>query len=109
MLIENVRSPLVSPTPIKKRRKCRSLYFSSSKALKRSRMTRSKKTVSKVGEATLGDPRRNLRFRGGGSTGDDNASVQSLDAVEENFEGVHEVHNLTLQGAVSNVSSEKFH
>jgi hypothetical protein len=75
MLIGNDRLPLVSPTPKKKRRKFRSLYFSSSKALRRSRMTRSKKTVSKVGDASFGEPRRNLRFRGGGSTGDDNASV----------------------------------
>jgi hypothetical protein len=105
MLIGNVRSLFVSPTLKKKRRKFRSLYFSSSKALRRSRMTRSKKIVSKVGEATLGDPRRNLCFRGVGSTGDDNASHQSLDAGEENFEGVHEVHNLTLQGAVSSISS----
>jgi len=65
MLVGHNSFALVSASVKKTRRKSRSIYFSSRKALARSRMIRAKKTLYKTAHASGGDPRRNLRFEEG--------------------------------------------
>lgn len=68
------------------RKKRSSLYFSSSKALKRSRMMRGKKVVSKTGQSSPGALRKSLRFGGGGTSGDEDGRSNVLETVLETNE-----------------------
>lgn len=71
-----------------KRRRRASLYFSSSKALKRSRMTKGRKAVSKTND-TSDYLRRTLRFRAEGGEAEDvyAQNFDSLDAIPEDITG----------------------
>jgi hypothetical protein len=83
MFVENSGTLILSPEHRKRKKRQSSFYFSSSKALLRSRMTRGKGVVSKTGQSTLGDLRKVLHFGIRGSGEDEDATVHNTDAVQE--------------------------
>jgi len=105
MITGHNSSPIVCSHTKKKHRKFRSIYFSSKKALERSRMTRSKKVLSKTAQATHNDLQRVLCFGGDGSAGHDNLEFQILEAIQEDSECANGVSNVGLPEVVLNVSN----
>jgi len=94
--------------PGKKRRRGVSLYFSSSRALKRSIKTKGKKTMSKTNDSTSENLRRALRFgRGEGGQADDVYAV-NIDALEPITEDIVAVSNLPQSAQISIVRAILF-
>jgi len=60
MLVENCGVVVDIQKPVKRRKRHSSIYFSSAKVLRRSRMTRGKKAMSKRGQGKHGDIQRVL-------------------------------------------------
>jgi len=77
----------------KKKRKYRSIYLSSTKVLRRSRMMRGKRVVSKVGQATHRDLQRVLSFGTGNTIGEDNVRDKSLHRVQKMSEDTSSVQH----------------
>jgi len=69
MLTDTSSTPYLELEQTKKRRRQVPIYFSSSKALKRSKMTKGKTALSKTNESASGDVQRALHF-GRGETGE---------------------------------------
>jgi len=103
MLVGNFIVPLTS-TNNRKRRRRSSLYFSSTKALRRSRMTKFRKGVSKTGQCTLGDTRKSLHFRGGSSAEEEHNTALQLDDIVQELEGALSVHVEDGEENISTVS-----
>ncbi len=76
MLGESLGVELV-PTDVRSRKRRCSFFFSSSKALKKSRMNK-KKVVSRTSQSTPGEPRKSLHFAGGGSSGEDGPTPKNV-------------------------------
>jgi len=64
MLLGHQSSLNVRTEHRRKKKRRSSLYFSSSRALRRSRMTKSKKVTSKSGKGGLGEVQESIRFEG---------------------------------------------
>lgn len=103
MLVENCSFLPIIPERARKRKRRSSLYFSSSKALRRARMTRSKKVVSKTSQGAIGDSRRSIRFDGGASAGDEDEgyNVVAIASDMEEVFNIDEVRGHDSSGAVS--------
>lgn len=80
MVLGDQSSSSVIPEQPRKRRKRSSFYFSSLKALKRTRMTRGKKVVSKTKDVGASELRKSLRFE---------SVAQSAISAEEDGALVH--------------------
>jgi len=83
MFVEQIVTSSPCKLFTKRRNRRRSLYFSSSRELQRSRMTRGKKHMSKTSNSTQEDLHKVLRFGVGGTSDGDNAGVDNLDAMQE--------------------------
>jgi len=87
-----------SPTPVspqaKKRRKQLSLYFSSCKALRKSRMMKGKKSVSKTNDSAPENLRRAFRFGRGEAAQDPNVEAINLDSIDETTKDIAGVQNI---------------
>jgi len=81
MLVETPSTHLL-PKYVKRRKKCSCFCFSSSKALKKSRMNR-KKLVSKTSHSILRELRKSLQFGGGTSRGEEAIVVKNVGGVQE--------------------------
>jgi len=88
----------------RKRKRRSSLYFSSSRALRRSRVKRSKKVMSKSGKVGLGEVRKPIRFEGASS---DSVGVggHHLVAVEEDAQALSVDYQVGGAENVTSVSS----
>jgi len=82
MLIDTSSTPYPKLEQTKKRRWRVPIYFSSYKALRRSKMTKGKRALSKTNESAFGDVQRGLRF-GRGET------RESEDVLELTVESLH--------------------
>jgi len=103
MLVGNFIMPLTS-TQNRRRRRRSSLYFSSTKALRRSRMTKFRKGVSKTRQCTPGDTRKSLHFGGGSSGGEEHNTALQFDDIVEELEGTLSAHVKDGEENVSTVS-----
>jgi len=83
MLVDNQRALFVVPVQSRKRKRRSSFFFSSSKALKRSRMTRGKKAVSKSSQASAIDLRKSQHFEGGDIGDEEDASLNAYSTLHE--------------------------
>jgi hypothetical protein len=95
MLISSNSSAIVVSNHMKKRRRRLSLYFLSSKALRRSRMNRGKRFVSKTSQATPGRPRKVLSYGGGSTTGEEDVEVQNLECLQEMTKDTISIQNIS--------------
>jgi len=108
MLIDISSTTFPALNPSKKRRRGVSRYFSSSRALQRSRMTKNKKTMSKTNDSTSESLRRALRFgRGEGGQAED-VYVVNLVALEPIAEDIAVVSDLLQPAQISNVRAILF-
>lgn len=78
MQLANVSNDHISVTDRKKRRKRQTFFYTSAKALRRSRM-KQKKVLSKIGETSLGEVRKALCFATGTSTRDGDVEVENAE------------------------------
>jgi hypothetical protein len=83
MLVEEQETLIDSQNHRKRQKRHSSFFFSSPKALKRSRMTRGKRLLSKTGQSTDGDPRKVLRFGTSSSAGEEDTGEKTIHADEE--------------------------
>ena len=83
MLLDSSVKEFSSLRPRKRRKRRGSIYFSSSKALKRSRMSRGRRLVLKSSEASQADVQRILRFKLPNSAIDEEASHDDVHGNED--------------------------
>ena len=106
MLLQNLKTFVCSEQVSKSKRRKRMLYFSSTKALKRSRMTRGKKVMSKTSESTAGDLRHLHRFPTGHRSGEENFGGNDIEAMQQMFENPT-IEQSEGQAVVANPVSNK--
>jgi hypothetical protein len=82
MLFQNFESICSKEVSDKKCRR-KTLYYSSAKALRRSRMTRGKKVLSRIAESTAGDLRKAHRFSTAYRSGEENVGGNDLEAMQQ--------------------------
>ena len=82
MLVDSGVVDLISLKPRRRGKRRGSLYFSSAKALRRSRMTRGTRVPPKAAEPTPADFRRVLRFETGSIAGEEDAPADGGEAVQ---------------------------
>lgn len=101
MLTDNSSFTSSLSNQTKKRRRRASLYFSSSRALKRSRMTKGRKTVSRSNDSTSENIRKALRFGGGEGGRAEDVYAANQNALEPIIEDIAAVSNQAQPAEIS--------
>lgn len=99
MLAVSSQDVVISFQQRRQQRRHSSLHFSSTKALRRSRMTKGKKTSLKRGQASGGNTEKALDFGSGSNVGEDDGGVCNIagtgdafgDAISSQVEGSGDV------------------
>jgi len=104
MLLEDHSSLFVTPNYSRKRRKRRSLYYLSPKVLKRVRMTRGEKAVSKTNRARASELYKSFHFEGGASSNSIGARGRNLEVVHEETHDTSVDHEVIGKNNISNIS-----
>jgi len=109
MLLDDQSCSLISDSAMLKHKRRIPLYFLSSKALRRSRMTRGKRAVPKTGLSTVGNLKKTLSFGKGGSGMEGHVQGQDLEPSQTIVNQMSTKRIISTQEDLPNVSFFSYH